>query len=235
MANLVYIQIISGQKNTKEVPNSKSTSSSFSNLKSNDIMVFPLIEDLKLDVSSGMGKFSDMLGGLNTLIQNAQNIIGGISGSTSAGLTDLGNMFNVPRWTHTNPIGITGLKLPFYCIEDGYKDVVEPMKKIMSLTILSVDPANKNKFIIPGISATSLKVTTRNSNKPDANNSISTSAKLVSVKIPGIIYLKVAMILRASPTYSKHLTKSGYPLWGELDCDIISLYPALDEMFARKE
>lgn len=48
----------------------------------------------------------------------------------------------------------------------------------------------------------------------------------VSLKIPGVIDLPIAFVTKATPIFSKELTKKDYPLWGQLNLEIRSIEPA---------
>ena len=56
-------------------------------------------------------------------------------------------------------------------------------------------------------------------------------AKLVSLEIPGILYLELAVIERAIPTFSKQITDSSYPLWAIVETTFMGVFPADDTMF----
>lgn len=220
MANVIYIQIVEGDVSTTKVT-TKATK---------DVMVFPLMEDLQMDVRSELGSFADMFPSLESVLTTVTSYVAGASGKAGEGLMNLNNMFSVPRWTGTKPIKFT-LKLPFYTINDARDDVYDPMIKLMALTILTTNTKTK-QFSVPGIFAGALKQTTKQSNTTNADTKgWKQSAKLVSIKIPGIIYMPLALIESAQPTFSKHLTESGYPLWGILDTTFVGLYPATDDMF----
>lgn len=54
-------------------------------------------------------------------------------------------------------------------------------------------------------------------------NLIDNGARLVSVMLSNTIYLKTALLSSATPTFSKELTESGFPLWTEVECKVESL------------
>lgn len=220
MANVIYIQIVETSKGQKEKTLTLSKSK-------NNVMVFPLMEDLQMEVRSDIGSFSEMFPTISGFLEKATSYLAGATGKMSEGILDLNNLFYVPRWTGTKPIRFT-VKLPFYTISDAQIDVYEPMKKLMALSIISYDEKTK-QFSVPGIFAGALKQTSYKANTQQKD--FLQSAKLVSIKIPGIIYMPLALIESAQPTFSKHLTENGFPLWGILDTTIMGLYPATDTMF----
>jgi len=58
--------------------------------------------------------------------------------------------------------------------------------------------------------------------------------KLISVKIPGIIYLPVAMVLSAKPIFSRKRTVNNMPIWAELEIEISGVRPANSSMIDIK-
>ena len=55
--------------------------------------------------------------------------------------------------------------------------------------------------------------------------------RYISVFIPGIIYIPYGFLETVRPTFSRQITESGFPLWGEADITIHSMFPASQEMF----
>jgi len=237
MANVIYIRVINGFETKKVTTPVEYTDSGKTKLgsrtqvvtapKLEDVLVFPLQDDLKMEVGSDMSTFSDMFPGLESFVNTITSYSAALTGSQSEGMLDLANMFDVPRWQKTKPISFN-LTLPFYTITNPIKDVYNPMKLIMSLTVLT--KLQNGVYSVPGLSAISIQQAKKKNQKEGAHE-FGKSAKLISVKIPGIIYMPYAIITKASPTYSKQLTKSGYPLWGTLEIDVQGLYPALDTDF----
>lgn len=248
MPNVIYIQVISGYKDVtkiEEVP--------FVNKKGkreisveervigstpiiDETMVFPLFEDLKMDVGSTMSSFADMFHGISDMITKGSSYFAGATGTTTTMIQNLTNIFDVPRWQKTEAIKFT-VSLPFFTITNAKNDVYKPMKKIMDLTILSqVGDGKSQTWSVPGFSAATINQALKGEETIGTASKYSNkSAKLVSIKIPGIIHLPLAIITNANPTWSKHIVDTGSgspsPLWGKLDCVIQGIYPALSSDF----
>ena len=221
MANKIYIKPIF---DTKKVGD-KSTD--FTPI-SEQVMVFPLTEDITFNVSSDLQSWSDMIPGIE-LLGKMQAIKSGPSGTLSEGVLNLQNMFDAPRWDKTNPIEFT-VNLGFYLINDAYKNIYAPMKTLIGYSILSRRKAD-DKIVPPGLFLPAAAVTRLGKKGKGKGKGIISSAKLVSIKIPGIITMQYAMIKQATPVFSKHITESGYPLWGTLELTITGLTPAFDTDF----
>ena len=258
MPNVIYIQVISGYKDeVKEeniyakpdnrgvsyVTGVKRTSTGKTSPVIDETMVFPLFEDLKMEVGSTMSSFADMFHGISDMINLGSGYFAGATGTTTTGIQNLTNIFDVPRWQKTNPLKFN-VTLPFFTIQDARKDVYIPMKKIMDLTILSkVGGEGSQTWSVPGFSAATINQTLKGATKDkksiaEASSASSKysnrSAKLVAIKIPGIMTIPLAIIESAHPTWSKQIVKTSdgvSPLWGKLDCSIIGIYPALSSDF----
>ena len=188
-------------------------------------MVFPLIDDVQFNVQSDLQSWSDMVPGIQIL--GKLQALGTSGGTVSQGVLNLQNMFDAPRWERTMPIEFN-VNLGFYTINNPEDDVYNKMKKLIAMTILSRSKKT-GKIIPPGLylpAAAAAKV-----GKGPANSELVTTAKLISLKIPGIIFMKYAMIKQATPVFSKHLTDTGMPLWGTLELSIVGLTPAFEDDF----
>ncbi len=214
MPNKVFIQSLyrpSGQEETE----------------ADDVMVFPLQEDIRIMANSDISSWSDMIPGLDRImsLMTLQTATGGIS----EGLLDFANMADAPRWQKTNPLEIV-LNLGFYLIDNPLENIYRPMKKLIGLSILTRDPNNEKRFIPPGLFLPAASKATASENESDKAEA-SSSAKLIAIKIPGVLFMNLAMIKQAVPTFSQHITRSGYPLWGSLELTIVGLYPAFEDNF----
>jgi hypothetical protein len=197
-----------------------------STITKEDVMVFPLTEDISFEVESTMASWSDIVPGLN-ILGMFQMVSTGVSGGASEGILNMQNLFDAPRWEKTSPISFSA-SLGFYTVEDAYKDVYLPMKTLIGYSILSKRKiAGETKIVPPGIYLPSASATQEGTSAESLNG----SAKLISVKIPGIIFMELAMITSCSPTFSKHITDKGYPLWGTLELSITGLKQAFDSDF----
>ncbi len=194
--------------------------------------IFPLTEDPTLEVGSEFKSFSDDIPQISSILALMQNL-GTTGGEASQGITNLLTALDAPRWQKTNPVRIT-TKLLFYTEENPYDDVYKPMTDIMSLSILTVKGEGENaRIAIPGISLRNFSdfqlIGTQT--ESDVKKRFSEYSKIISIEIPGVIYLEKAIVEKAVPTYSKETTDSGFPLWGSLDMTMVSLAPAHTGMF----
>ena len=188
-----------------------------------DMIRCPLLDDPTVEIKSQfstMGELVPKLEGFVNLISTFQTVT---SGTTSEGMMNLKNIFDIPRFQKADPVRMS-LKLAFYTKESPKKDVWDPVRKLISYSIISQDPDNPNSYIVPGISlATMLEFS--------QGTTYSKKSKLISLEIPGVVYLDAALIESAIPTYSKQGTESGYPLWANVDLSILSVKPGNTSMF----
>jgi len=253
MPNVIYIQVISGFSDITKEETVKGKGGKLNKINKvvghnpviDETMVFPLFEDLKMEVGSTMSSFADMFHGISDMINLGSGYFAGATGTTTTGIQNLTNIFDVPRWQKTNPLKFN-VTLPFFTIQDAVYDVYDPMVRIMNLTILSkVGGKGSQTWSVPGFSAATINQTFKGAGKDSksiaeasstAAKYSSKSAKLVAIKIPGIMTIPLAIIESAHPTWSKQVVSINNgagvsPLWGKLDCSIIGIYPALSSDF----
>ena len=205
--------------------------------------ISPLTEDIQFQLQTQFGTMGDGLGRIGSMISTVAQVQSALSGSLSPGISTLNNMVDLPRWKSTDPLKIN-VKMHFYTKTDPYLDVIVPTRLLSTLSILSVDyTKNPPQIITPGASVKYLSkvnaegTTQQTTLKPKkkieklTEKEFESGSKLISVEIPGIVYLSVAYVESAIPTYSKHITSSGYPLWADVDLQISSFTPATDYMF----
>lgn len=186
----------------------------------------PLIAEPSIELNSDFTSFSEMIPSSISNIIGLMGKITSATGSVSSGFLDLTNKLDVPVWSRTEPARIT-VTLGFYLKKDAFEDVVKPTQEICQMAILSRDPVYKDRFIAPGLNLPSLREVSVN----NKDQSVERSAKLVTIEIPGIIYLSRAIVKRAVPTFSKDLAESGYPIWATVDCEFVGLSSATTDIF----
>lgn len=228
MSNVVFIQYLNPFPTTD--PNSvfggreaeKVGGSSGSDA---EIVIAPLTEDISLDITTKLEPASSVLpSGFNDILQ-LMTLVKTASGTTTG--TDITRILDIPIWGGTEPIKFS-LKLAFYTINNPYLDVWRPIMGLASLCMLTPDVDNPKLFRLPGINFSNLK-TAFEDNQTDHSQDIGTKAafgKLISIEIPGTIYLNLAMVESAKPIFSKEVTESGFPLWGEIQLMVNGLQPA---------
>lgn len=196
------------------------------------VLELSLLEDVKIDAQSKFTSWNEMLppiiGETINLFSNWQS---GLTGAIGSGMLDLKNKFDLPKWQSTDPIKISAT-LGFFTKTDSYKDVSLPVRQIIGLSILSKDPSDSSMYQVPGISLNTMKeysIQTANANKSPTIESL--KSKIVALEIPGVIYVPLAFVEMAMPTYSKQITESGLPLWCSLDCTFVSISPATTDAY----
>lgn len=188
-----------------------------------DPMDFPLMEDPVIEISSRFGSFNETFPKAGEFLDTATILSTSTSGGVGAGLLQTRNLFDIPRWQKTEPPKFVA-RLIFELKTSPTIDIVLPMSNLINYTILTLEDG---KYKVPGISLASMKAFQNQT----GNSPLSENSKLLSIGIPGVIYLPVAIVERAVPTYSKEITDNGYPLWGQLDLSITGVFPANSDMF----
>lgn len=199
----------------------------------------PIQEDFQIETVTEFSSFADMCPTISSLVD-----LGNAFTSTGGGVSQIGlelrTILDAPRWTKTLPLKIVA-DLFFYTKTEASKDVVDKVNKLLKLHLLSVD---KNKKIrIPGLNATNvdkISENLKNLKKGDSQTGTDTVKKsgidleynhIFSVVIPGVVYIKDAFFSAIQPTYSKHVTEKGFPLWASVNVQIQSLSPGFAEFF----
>ena len=191
----------------------------------------PLIDDPIIEMGSSFSSIGEMIPSKFMDALKLSKTFSKMEGVASAGLETL---IDLPMWEKTEPIKLN-IQLFFYTKTSAEKDVFEPIYALCSQSILQVK--NKGTYSIPGVSMSAWSKmkdkggTNVDPQKPLQNKDMGASGStLISLEIPGIIYLPGCIVYNAKPTFSKNRTKSGYPVWGKVDLEIRSIYPANDEM-----
>jgi hypothetical protein len=189
------------------------------------VLIFPLTDDVNIEATSEFASMTENIPLINELT-NLMTTVSSLSGSVSEGTLNLQNLSNVQRWQRTNPIKLN-LNLLLYTQYSTKEDVYDPMMELISLTILTKDPNQPNRYRVPGLN---LKTLNKSKKSGQKKTSVEGESKLISIRIPGIIYLPIALVTKAIPTISKEETDSGYPLWATINVEITGLYPATDDL-----
>lgn len=225
-----------------------------SNFEEGITETFPLLEDVQITLNNTYQPIGDLVAGISELVGLITTASTLLTGGMPQELAKANNILSFPRWTNTDPIKIN-TKLLFYTKTDSYKDVVYPMNFFIRLATISLD--KDNRIAVPGVALgevlkdstpkteTIQKKPVKSLNKKanaeaetnteteDRKKSFSSKSKLVSIYIPGIVYINKAFIETIAPTYSRQKTKSGYPLWGMIDIQFSGALPAMAENFTN--
>jgi hypothetical protein len=206
----------------------------------------PMQEDFQLNLESSFQTLEDMV----PQLKEFTSIAGKLQSATGKA-NDFMSIFGFQVWEKTNPIEIS-LELHFHTIRSGWLDVWAPIMSLCSQAILSADVRadesdgtfkSSSTYSTPGVSLPNASFFTKaakrqkdgEKNKADNENAFkNSSAKVVQVTIPGILFIETALVKSAKPTFSKELTESGAPLWGKLDIQLQSVLPAFDGMIYQE-
>lgn len=219
---------------------------------------FLLQEGFTIDAKSEFSSFGELLpGGITNLINLAISF-SSTGKQVGAGTVYMSNVMDLKRWSKTNP-GSINCTLKFYTKEDVVTDVWLPMNFFLSLGILSRSGKTKGAFVTPAPSLGSCGEISRalkgdnsttatpkekkplseflSSNAKQAGFGLDFSgiqSKILSVLIPGVIYLPYCFVEEVTPTYSNQVVIANngkeYPLWGEIQLRISGIYSAIDDM-----
>jgi hypothetical protein len=202
---------------------------------------FSIQDDPIIEAVTEFSSFADLAPTISTMVDTL-NAASTSSGSVSQGGLSLRTILDAPRWSKTNPIKIT-TDIFLYTQDNTYENVIVPFHFFEKLHILQKDKNGKVK--VPGLNATNVTKVLDSMKKTKVDSSYGvpslTSLKnaiknntfnsIVSVAIPGVVYLPMALIASLSPTFSKHTTKKGYPLWINLNITFQSMTPAFIDNF----
>jgi hypothetical protein len=214
-----------------------------------DTLVYPIMEDFQIETVTEFSSFAELCPTISSLVDLGITYESASSGGVSAGGFNLRSVLDAPRWQRTNPVKIT-VDMFFYTKTDPYTDVLIPINSLIGSHLPRIVD---KKIKVPGLNATNVK----NLDKTISNAVNSSEGKkaaeelgegksgekelkrllesqysvLFSVLIPGVIFLPAAFVFAIAPTYSKHVTEQGYPLWASVNLQIQSLTPALAEYF----
>lgn len=198
-------------------------------------IITPLTNNVTLDVKSSFKSASSVLPSSDLLKKmfNLQNVL---QGSVSR----FQQYFDLMVWENTAPVRLN-VELMLYTKTDPFADVYQKAMGLVSNTILIKDG---DKFRLPGVSGANLYDFISSSGQNDTqtqasvrglDNALATvnlsKTRVVSLEIPGIIYLDKCILESAKPTFSKEVTESGYPLWCKVQADFVSIFPANQDMF----
>jgi hypothetical protein len=189
---------------------------------------FTLLDMVQIENISEYFSLSTVCPELSRLVTIAGKASAGITGGIGGGLLDFTNIMDAPIWQNTKPLSIV-LKLGLFTETDAYKDVWKPSIDLIGMSILTKQP--NGQYLAPGLNLNNLKDFMGGAKKKADAEEQFMGAKLVSIDIPGVVYIPVAVVNRVTPTYSKQITDQGYPLWVDLDCQFTGTIPATTEFY----
>jgi len=189
--------------------------------------VFPLVDsEITINYETEFGSFADLVPSVSDIIDKGAAFFSS-SGQIGGGMLGLKNMFSVQKWQNTKPPRVN-VKLHFYVKTNPAKDIGLELHDLINLHILTRNKNSNEVFDVPGVSLSTIN---QAMGKKMSDTDAMTAGKFCSIKIPGMIYLPVAMVTQAQPTYSTERTASGYPLWAILDIEFTGLFPASPDFY----
>jgi hypothetical protein len=214
--------------------------------------IVPIQEDFQIETVTEFTSFADLCPTIDSLTTLGIGLEG-TSGSISPSGLGIRSLIDAPRWSKTLPIKILA-DLFFYTQDNAQYNVVDEVNWLLGLHLLTMSVDGK-RILIPGINAKNvsnisdqitkitenkkatkadkaqLKVLRDKEKKEKDLKNITAEGSLFSVLIPGVIFIKDAFIAGIEPTYSKHVTDQGFPLWANVRLQIQSLSPGFAEFF----
>lgn len=200
-----------------------------------EILILPMAEEISPKIETSFKTPREYFPSIFTQIDDLFKLFSTGSGSRPDGGT-LTDFLDVPLWDKTQPLTLD-LKFQLFTETDPYNDVVRPAMGLTSLNMLSPFPGSQDRFAVPGVSFASIKDAFKTENGKtvpgdSTKAKFKKESKLISLEIPGILYLNYAFIEKADPVFSNDITASGFPLWCDLTLTVKSLRPANTNMFA---
>jgi hypothetical protein len=196
-------------------------------------------EDINVQAISQFSRISDLIPGMNELVNLITTSGGAINNQVSSAMGWVKNALDVPIWNKTEPVKLA-LDLNFFVQTSGYGDVWRPTMLLQSMCVLS--KKRNGTLATPGFSLRSIgkmresvkesdvKKLQENAAKADSMSrdlslveksfpsDYPVSSKLCSIYVPGIVYIPIALIESIQVLWSKQLTDKGYPIWSKVNC-----------------
>ena len=225
---------------------------------------FLLQEDFTIDAKSEFSSFGELLPGGITNLVNLAISYSSTGSTVGAGTVYMSNVMDLKRWMKTYPASInctlkfytredvvTDVWLPmnFFLslgilsrIEEGTGDkkrgsFVTPAPSLGSCGQISRALKGDKDKKVQSSTKLALRDLVQGNNKSEAGFGLKFSeikSKILSVLIPGVIYLPYCFVEEVTPTYSNQVVVADngkeYPLWGEIQLRLSGIYSAIDDM-----
>lgn len=168
-------------------------------------------EDIAFSLSS---TFNPLLSGGNTKLVD---LVGGLSKElTGKGFSGQFKQMGIQVWEGTAPLSLK-ITVGFYLDKenpDGKTQVYEPA---IALAKLPLPEEGSNGNLIPPGPTLLSSITGSQKGK---------GAKIISVEVGKILYLKSAIVKAAEPIFSNETDTNDYPIWSKVSLDIMSTMTA---------
>ena len=196
-------------------------------------------EDINVTAISQFSRISDLVPGMNELVNMITTSGGVINNQISKAMGHVKNALDVPIWSKTEPVKLA-LDLNFFVQTSGYGDVWRPTMLLQSMCVLS--KKRNGTLATPGFSfrtigkldeavkESDVKKLQKNAAKADSMSrdlslveknfpsDYPVLSKLCSIYVPGIVYIPIALLESIQVLWSKQLTDKGYPIWSKVTC-----------------
>lgn len=201
-----------------------------------DLLVVEIEEDIDLNIKNSFGTGEDFLPRSAKGILDLAKSVQGLSGSRG-GVTSILNTFDMPVWTETEGFKVK-LSATFYTDDNPLFNVIVPTYGIISICSLSpVFDKDTNRLVgiaVPGVNFGNLGIALDKATDKDRetaaqenrNKVNDPNVKLISLNIPGVIYLPSAYIPELRVTFSNQMTEYNIPLWTKLEMEVNGFRPA---------
>ena len=196
-------------------------------------------EDINVQAMSQFSRISDLVPGMNELVNMITTAKGAINSEISSAMGWVKNALDAPIWNKTEPVKLA-LDLNFFVQTSGYGDVWRPTMLLQSMCVLS--KKRNGALATPGfnqrtigkleesVKESDVKKLQKNAAEADSKSrdlslveksfpsDYPVLSKLCSIYVPGIVYIPIAFIESIQVLWSKQLTDRGYPIWSKVNC-----------------
>ena len=169
-----------------------------------------LESEITIDLSSS---FEELLSfGLQKNVMAFTNVLQSLTGfSISSQFKEMGYRM----WTKSEPIKFSAT-VSFNMTYSGEEEVLKPMKVLMKLPLPSTAEKGEGFGLIPPGPSILSAMGAGNSAKFERSYSLRC----------GPYYFKSIIIEKAQPTFSTETDDKGFPIWGQIQLDVCSLFTA---------
>lgn len=210
-----------------------------------EILTHPILDDFMIEAATEFTSYADLAPTISSLTDLVNTFTVGSNNTVSQGGFNLRQVLDMQRWQRTNPVRIT-MQLLFYTKDNAKENVVDPINQLWGLHLPKIV---NNQIKVPGMSASNAHLIeeafkSNKASEKDKELLIETHGKdyakeikdkqynsLFSVIIPGVVFIPFAFLYNMRPTYSKHTTINGYPLWATAEVEIQGISAAFHNNF----
>ena len=181
-----------------------------------------LESDLTISVSSSFDYLMGGGGKYSKLISNIGKSIASVAGS-KFGFGGTLKQMGVQTWQSTDPLSLNVVLTFFLGMRDiwnALEEVKKPIFELMKMTLPTEGALGT--LVAPGPSPLDVLKGTA------ADGMLKTAT--ISLDIGGIIYLPEIIVKQVQPTFSKEVDENGFPIWGQVSIDVMTLFTATGDL-----